>query len=252
MFCTTPESRRSAVTRPNLELLDDRVMPTSVVGAAQLAHSVAVHVQEVANRPTHVSHHHHNHHQQKAAGLVAANTPSAPLRVAMRHSSSIAASPVITIIPATVSNPSSTTSGTLTTPTTMLPANSTTPANTTATAAITPTPTNPLPRSPAILNQLNLEYQSFIAGGGNPTNFTSNEASRIEVKGNLVGVDISVHGDLIAYETAVAALGMQVQHVNIATGTVEGLVPIDQLAAVTALTGTVSVSPIYRLILSRL
>jgi hypothetical protein len=102
-----------------------------------------------------------------------------------------------------------------------------------------------------ILNQVYLEYQSFIANGGDPANFTSPEASRIEVKGNLVGVDISVYGDLAAYEAAAAALGMQVQHVDAATGLVEGLVPIDQLAALTALTGTVSISPIYHPILSR-
>jgi len=108
-----------------------------------------------------------------------------------------------------------------------------------------------LPRSTDKLNQIYKEFEAYIASGGDPSKFSSPEGSTIVINGNMIGVNVSVAGDLSDYIARASAIGMQVQASDTATGTVDALIPIDQLPALNMLTGTVGVQPIYRPVLRR-
>ncbi len=88
------------------------------------------------------------------------------------------------------------------------------------------------------------EYQTYLQNGGHGA-FQSSLSKLVEIRGTTVGVDISVYGDLNAFQTAVKSLGMQVTAVDTTRKIVEGFLPIAQLPTVTQMVGTVGLNAIY-------
>ena len=132
-------------------------------------------------------------------------------------------------------------------------------------AAALPTPSSPI-TSPAItpinrsdlpppssapanvgaqLGQLYQEYRTYVAAGSHGT-FTSSLSGILLIQGNTVGIDVRGRVDASSLSNELTSLGMKVTATDATTKTVEGFLPIGQIAAVGNLTDTVGVSPIFR------
>jgi len=84
-------------------------------------------------------------------------------------------------------------------------------------------------------------YQSFVNSGGQET---SARAGSIQVVGNQVRVDIRGTTSVGALASTLSSMGMQVEHTDANTRTVEGLLPISQLPAVAQLSQVTTISPV--------
>jgi len=256
MSRTLLKKRPAVVLHPAVEGLDDRIMPSAAVVPHHVVHiAVTHHVAKHVAHPAakHVQAHAANHTQQ-AIAAARRNAILASHRVVTPAATF--AAPAVTITPMTTATPDITPVA-VTDPTpAATPAASTTPATSTPTTNAFPgsppanpvpaTADTPVPKAPDILNTV---YKEYVAAGSPGSGFTSPEASKIEIKGNLVGVDLSYTGDLASYEAQVVALGMQIQNVDTRTGQIEGLLPIDQLPNVSQLPNPVGIAPVYNLIL---
>jgi len=257
--------RTSTRTRLQLETLDERIAPAHLglgalhAGIAQnraallarieaRVHSRAMHAQQMGQLNRAMS-------QVSAPVHVVTPTASAATTVSPRVGNAHAANaahgaPVLTGASVTmrgsalrVTQPA----------TTAIPVTSPTPA---PSPAPTPSPnaTQVASNLPAnagnILNTIYQEYQNFLS---NPTgDFTSSWSSTVLIRGNNVGVDVHGNGsgDFNALVTELQKLGMQVTAADPVTQTVEGLVPIDQLATVAQASQTKSLSPVFLPVLS--
>jgi len=99
----------------------------------------------------------------------------------------------------------------------------------------------PLAKAGQDLIRLYQDFQQFKGEG----TFRSTHAPNIQVVGNSVRVDIRGSGSVNGLASALADLGMQVQHTDARTHTVEGLLPINQLPNAAQLSQVTTISPVY-------
>jgi hypothetical protein len=196
--------RRTA--KPNLESLDDRIVP-STMHSAVAAGAEAVAAVSAAQR-----------HEQHLAQLEAKHERAVArheLRLARREARYLAHHPPATKPP------------TIPTSTGTLPANVSQP-----------------------LQTLYQEYQTFLSAGGNGT-FTSSQANLIVINGTKVGVEAhSSGGDFNAFVAALKSDGVQILASDATYGIVEGMMPIAQLPTIAVRPQTLSVTPMYKPMLS--
>jgi hypothetical protein len=257
---TILKQRPARVLHPALEGLDERIMPSAGVAAPHHVVHVAVHhvAKPVVHHPVakqakaHVA-------ATKAAQIATAAHRNAILASQHAKTAALVATPVVAITPATttavpVATPALTTDSasisTSTVPTSATITTNAYPGNPTPVATpVATTPNNPIPKANDVLNEVYREYQSYLSSGGAPSSFTTSEASRIYIQGNLVGANISVVGDLATYEAQLTALGFQVTAVSTSTHSITGYLPIDQIPTVAQITETIGIAPIYKPIL---
>lgn len=122
------------------------------------------------------------------------------------------------------------------------------PVTSTATTTTTTPPTieqiknGPLAKAGQALITIFEEFQQQGAG----TTFTPSQPSFVEIHGTNVGVDIqSSGGDFNAFVAKMNGLGMQIESQDPKSGTVEGFLPISQIATVAQDAQTQSISPIF-------
>ncbi len=251
MTCTR-QMRRSA--RPQLESLDGRVLPSSGMSFAAREAVIEARVEEL--------------HALREAKIEALNAVRAA-RLAAREAalaaraqvreirlvSSVEAviAPVAPIVanpsfpaptPTTLNpapNPTPTT--TTTSPTQSATSGSTTPGFTPTSGDVSNAQGGPLAIAGTALTSLYQQYQTYMAEGGTATDFNAS-VDGVSASNGKVDVDLSALGDVTTYETAVEALGMDVQHADTTTGLIEGLLPIGELLNVAQMGTTVGIMPI--------
>lgn len=131
-------------------------------------------------------------------------------------------------------------------------------------AVVNPTPSNPI-RPTVVTKTTNTDvgdvqngplakagqqliaiYQQFEQNGS----VTPAQSRLILISGSSVGVDIRTSGNVNALATQLTTMGMKVNAIDANTHTVEGMLPINQLLNVAQLSDTVSITPIFRPMLS--
>lgn len=260
MLTALSNPRRHIKTSPRLETLDDRVMPSVAIATVhETAHVATIHHVTHPNAGVIQANAHklHHHHHAPRANALHPGVPNMTHYHAHANAPHTTRSAVGTPSPVVTSTTGPAITATPITPTQTMP----TPAMPTPTTNAVPgsplpapvkgTADTPLPRATDSLNRIYKEYEAYVAAGGDPSKFTSPEGGIIEIHGNMIGVNVSVAGSLTDYLAQATAIGMQVRASDTATGTVDALIPIDQLPALNALTGTVGIQPIYRPILMR-
>jgi hypothetical protein len=241
---TLQSKRRTQLkARFTLECLDERVVPSAMHATAGAG---AEAIAAVATAQT--------QHQMHLA-RVAARHAQHLAQVAARHH--MAAAPVVAVnvssqTQATATGPVSQVSPAFTppartgTPTPAAPSNSGTgTSNPTTTTSGNPgsgtSSPGPLPAN--VSQPLQTLYQNYKNGADI---FKTGEASFLKVDGTNVGVQIHANGgDFNSLVAELKNAGMQIQTASDTFATVEGMLPIDQLAKVAQFSQTLSVTPLY-------
>jgi len=235
--------RKSVRAILTLEPLDERIAPAHLgVGAvhAMMAQHHAAIVSHAGNRlQANALHARHAAHHV-VSSIQAHAPPATPSTLATNHN----------VLHSKGLHPTTATAALAASPKVSHP---TTP-NVMPIQPVTPAPapvvtTNDMPTSlPAnagnVLNTIYQEYQKYTDDGGTGT-FTSSYSQYVRLDGSNVGV--SVHGDgsgdFASLVSALQGLGMQVTATDAVTQTVEGMLPIDQLANAAQAPHTLSLSP---------
>jgi hypothetical protein len=110
-----------------------------------------------------------------------------------------------------------------------------------------PTSPGPLPANVGQgLQTIYQEYQTFQSAGGTGT-FTSSQANLIVINGTNVGVEAhSNGGDFNAFVAALKSDGLQILASDATYGIVEGMLPITELPTIAVLPQTLSITPMYK------
>ncbi|WZO99777.1 Ig-like domain-containing protein [Isosphaeraceae bacterium EP7] len=88
-------------------------------------------------------------------------------------------------------------------------------------------------------------YQEF-KGAGFPVQFRSSLAEVVQIKGNRVGIDVKINGDMKAGLTALTNLGFTVGALDTVTNVAEGTIPIANLPTLARTPQVLAVAPILR------
>jgi len=211
------QRRRMPKVVSSLEMLDDRIVPSAIHPAI---HASAIHAHAHHAR-MHVAHH-------VATGSA---ITSSPTTTSAQSSVSTSASPA-TVTSATGGGYNA-----------FIPSN---PTPVVTTPTVTPSMTDVKSGSLAKAGQALITiYEAFQQGGA--AALTSNGPGSVMVQGTNVGIaaHMASGGNFGTYVSSLVSQGMQIRAQDSASGTVEGLLPINQLVAVAQNQQTLSISPTY-------
>jgi hypothetical protein len=253
----------------NLESLDDRILPSTMhaavgagaeaVAAASVAQRHEQHLAQLEAKHAKAVERHELRLARREARFLAhhpnasASATTAPVTVSvfsLSHPKSASAAPSTRVAPS-FSVPTTTVSPTPTAPTT--PVTTTPPQSENpdpSTTQTIPTSPGPLPANVSQpLQTIYQEYQSFLETGGDI--FTSSQANLVVLNGTNVGVQVHFNGgDFNAFIAQLQSEGLQVIAGDATYGEVDGMLPIAQLPTVATLSQTLSITPMYKPMLS--
>ncbi len=252
--------------RPGLEGLDERVMPSAAAVAAH--HEAVVEAHQQAVERAHEKALAQREHRLEATQARHAHQLALTAARQQAHAAHFAAlRPTAASTPTTSPSTTPTTTPTTSPTTTAATTTSTTPAATTvltssttassldSASSSTPAGSSFVPTSSDLTDLKNgplakagQDLASLYLQSTGSSSIAS-ASSRLEVVGSSVGVDLRSSGDPNAFAAQLEALGMQVQNIDATTGTVEGLLPINQILAVAQTSNVVSMSGVYQPIL---
>jgi hypothetical protein len=243
-------TRRTA--KFSLESLDDRIVPSAMHATVGAGAGAVAAVSVVHRHGHHVAHHAVPHAVQQHQANATASAMPAPVTVSTfslshAHSSAKTGTGVAPsfIVPTPAPSPP-------TTPVTTIPTQAVTPPSSSPSPSRTiPTSPGPLPANVSqALQTIYQEYKAFQGTGGDI--FTSSQANVVVLNGTNVGVQVHANGtgDFNAFIAQLKSEGMQVTASDATYGIVEGMLPIAQLPSVAVDPQTLSITPMYKPILS--
>jgi hypothetical protein len=104
----------------------------------------------------------------------------------------------------------------------------------------------PMANAGTTLIAIYAQYQSYLQEhGGSGVGFTSSFSNLVTFEGTMVGIDVRGRGNFATLEASLRKAGMQITGGFAPTDTISGFLPINALPAVSQMTQTVGIDPMF-------